>query len=160
MTNPIETVATLEAIEEIEGTQESEGNGFWLIFGPLIGIFLLFAVLEKFGFAPGEVWSFIKLLFFPSTWHYQMGYEFPHWDRSAALIATAVGYIAINLGVLVVVESLAGFLDNKKNILMKIMSLFVTIINKTIKFLFAVNFVLMIVLALYHLTAGTFLWLW
>lgn len=65
---------------EIEEDFENDGFLSILILG--IGIFLMFAFLDKIGFEPGEVWSYIKMLFMLSTWDYQLGFEFTQFLRA------------------------------------------------------------------------------
>lgn len=143
---------------EIE--EEFENDGLLSILIPGIGIFLLFAFLAKIGFQPGEVWSFIKMLFMFSTWDYQLGFEFTQFLRAGTSLLSILGLTLIVVITFMIIDTIITFFESKKLMAFKIFHAFFAILYKFIMFIGVCNLILLIVRVMYHVAAGILVWLW
>ncbi|MGA5691369.1 hypothetical protein [Cytobacillus pseudoceanisediminis] len=143
---------------EIE--EEFENDGFLSILIPGIGIFLLFAFLAKIGFQPGEVWSFIKMLFLLSTWDYQMRFEFTQFLRAGTSLFSVIGLSLVVVIALIIIDTVINFIKSSKLLVFKIFHALFALIYKFIMFLGVCNLILLIIRVMYHVVAGILVWLW
>lgn len=143
-----------------EVEEEFANDGLLAILIPGIGIFLLFAFLAKFGFEPAEVWAFIKMLMFSSSWDYQLGYEFSQFLRAGTSVLSIIGLIAVATAALTTVDYLIDFFKSRKLFVLKLFFVIFTLVYKLIMFLTILNFMILVLRVIYHICAGILVWLW
>lgn len=143
---------------EIEEDFENDGFLSILILG--IGIFLMFAFLAKIGFEPGEVWSYIKMLFMLSTWDYQLGFEFTQFLRAGTSLLSIIGLTLVVVISFMIIDTVINYIKVSKLLVFKTFQALLALFYKFIMFLGVCNLILLIVRVMYHVAAGILVWLW
>lgn len=162
MKNFTEAWMAKEIIEENETHEDFDGNGgsdVWAAIFTGIAIFLGVAVLEKLGFAPGEVWSFVKALAFPSTWDIQLGMNMPHLDRAGLTIVSIFGTFFLGSFILVIFQYIKEFFETFYNRFLRFFAIMAKLCEYLVGTLMAYNIIVLVVRSGWYLIRAFFAWL-
>ncbi|MFS0783496.1 hypothetical protein [Bacillus sp. 1P06AnD] len=154
------TWVTLELMDALEPKDEDDRQGCLTVFWWIVGTFLSFCVLGKFGFEPHEVWGFIKKLFFPSFWDYQGDYGYDQSTRIALVVISGIGLFLVYFIIGIVIEYISDFVKRFDNFILKVISLLVFLVEKSVLYLFIINLFILIFRFIFHCCAAFLVWLW
>lgn len=142
-------------LEEMMGDEEEEGMGRVILLGVIV--FFALAILSKFGIAPGEVWSFVKLLFFPATWDLQLGHVMPSIERAMMMIVSGIVTAAVIFGVMLLIDYIDSWFFSPFKA-MKVFSLLFKGLYEVVMYLMIFNCLVMAARFCWHMIMAFFSW--
>jgi hypothetical protein len=144
---------------EISKRNDDDGEGCLVLITPFIIIGLILLFLNKMGIAPLEVWTGLKIAFFPASWDWQLDTDFSHLWTSlymlGSIIALFLAYFLIGWGV-------QAFLNNSDHIKFppfRLVRKLIDLAERGLMYLVIINLLIIFVRMLFHFGWGTLVWL-
>lgn len=159
MKNILEYWIVEELMKDDSSEEEGDGSGCLVLLVPLLIIGVILLILNKVGISPIEVWTFIKIVSFPSTWDWQLDKNYSHLRAGLMMVLSFAGTLSVTF-VIGYVNDL--FLNSIKKITLfpiRILHLLLDIVDRILIYILIFNTIFIGIRAAFHIIWGSIVWL-